>query len=68
MVNAYDSLPDVIEILRNGYHEKARDTWDDKYKDWNYAIRGTAIDQEMCRIIVCFNDHGLLIITVIRLD
>lgn len=62
------SLPDVIEVLSNGYHEKTKDTWDSIFKSWNYAIRGKTVDQDPCRIIVSFEDNGLLIITVIRLD
>lgn len=62
------SLPDVIEVLHNGHHEKAKDTWEEKYQSWNYAIRGKTADQETCRIIVSIDIDGLLIITVIRLD
>jgi hypothetical protein len=62
------SLPNVLEVLSNGYHEKAKDTWDKTFKAWNYAIRGNTINNVPCRIIVSFEDCGLLIITVIRLD
>lgn len=62
------SLPNVFEVLSNGYHEKAKDTWDEVFKTWNYAIRGKTINNEQCRIIVSFEENDLLIITVIRLD
>lgn len=62
------SLPNIIEVLNNGYHEKVKDTWDSEFKTWNYAIRGKTINNEPCRIIVSFEANGLLIITVIRLD
>ncbi len=62
------SLPNVLEVLNNGYHEKAKDTWDDVFKTWNYAIRGKTINSDPCRIIISFEESGLLIITVIRLD
>jgi len=62
------SLPDVIEVLLKGYQEKSKDTWDERYKEWNYSIRGKTLDQEPCRIIVSINKIGLLIITVIRLE
>jgi hypothetical protein len=62
------SLPDIIEVLRNGYHEKKKDTWDTVFQTWNYAITGNTIDLDMCRIVVSFEDNGLLIITVVRLD
>lgn len=62
------SLPDIIEVLRNGHHEKAKDTWDNVYKAWNYAIRGKTVDKDTCRVVVSFEGDGLLVITVIRLD
>ncbi len=61
-------LPDIIEVLRNGHHEKRKDTWDTIFNSWNYAIQGKTVDQNTCRIIVSFEDNGLLIITVVRLD
>lgn len=61
------SIPNVLEVLNNGYHEKAKDTWDNAFKSWNYAIRGTTINNEPCRIIISFENCLLLIITVIRL-
>jgi hypothetical protein len=62
------SLPDIIEVLHNGYHEKNKDSWDIVFKSWNYAIRGKTVDQNECRVIVSFEDTGLLIITVINLN
>ncbi len=62
------SLPDVMEVLRTGYHEKIKDSWDEIFKAWNYAIRGKTVDREPCRIIVSFEGNGLLIITIIRLE
>lgn len=62
------SLPDAIEILRNGYHEKMKDSWENEFKTWNYSIRGKTVDHDTYRIIVSFEEDYLLIITVIRLD
>ncbi len=61
------SLPDVLEVLRNGYHEKAKDNWNELFKEWDYAVRGKTIDQEFCRKVVSFSCNELLIITIIRL-
>lgn len=61
-------LPDVLHVLENGFHEKAKDRWDELYRAWNYAIRGETVDLQACRVIVSFEDCGLLIITVIRLN
>jgi Domain of unknown function (DUF4258) len=61
------SIPNILEVLNNGYHEKAKDAWDNVFKAWNYAIRGSTINNEPCRVIISFDDSWLLIITVIRL-
>lgn len=62
------SLPDILEVLRHGYHEKTKDVWNEQFNEWDYAVRGKTVDQASCRIIVSFDAKGLLIITVIRLD
>jgi hypothetical protein len=62
------SLPNVLEVLNKGHHEKAKDSWDFVFKTWNYSIKGKTIDANPCRVIVSFEENGLLIITVIRLN
>lgn len=57
------TLPDIIHILRNGVHEKAKDTYSEEFKAWKYAIRGKTIDDREIRVIVSFNSDGMLIIT-----
>ena len=48
-----------------GYEEKIKTRFDEQYNTWNYAIRGkTKIDQIDMRIIVAFDEEGMLIITV----
>lgn len=61
-------IPDILYVLRNGIQEKSKDKWDEKFQSWNYSIRGKTIDDEALRIIVSFDDYGMLIITVIRLE
>lgn len=61
------AIPDITNALRNGYHEKKKDCWEEAFKSWNYSVRGKSIDGEDLRIIVSFEVVGLLIITVIRL-
>lgn len=60
---------DIVFILLNGYHEKKKDKYDTQYETWNYAIRGKlkAEDKDI-RVIVSFDDEGMLIITAIELD
>lgn len=60
-------LPDILHVLRTGYHEKIKDTWDLKYNSWNYSIRGKTTENDKIRVIVSFDENGLLIITVIKL-
>jgi hypothetical protein len=60
-------IPDILFVLRNGRHEKAKDSWDAKFQEWNYAIFGKTIDGEALRIIVSFDESGMLIITIIKL-
>lgn len=61
-------LSDIAYILKNGRHEKIKDQWDEKFQNWNYAIRGKTLAEDDIRIIVCFDDSGMLIITVIRIN
>lgn len=60
-------LPDILYILKNGYHEKVKDKWDEQHHMWKYSIRGNTIDKDEGRIIVTIEKSGMLIITVIRL-
>lgn len=62
------SLPDILEVLLNGYHEKSKDCWNEQFRTWDYAIRGKTTDHTPCRIVISFDCLGLLIITVIRLN
>lgn len=66
-IERYAALPDILKVLRNGYHEKQKDEWKPEFNAWNYAIRGKAIDGNELRIAVSFEENGLLIVTVIRL-
>lgn len=67
-VERHIQLPDVLEVLYKGHHEKAKDSWNEQFESWDYAINGKTIDKDPCRIIVSFDNNGLLIITIIRLD
>ena len=59
--------PEVLYVLRHGWHEKRKDVFDTRYQAWNYAIRGKTLDGRHLRIVVSFDDPGLLIITAIAL-
>lgn len=59
-------LPHILQVLKNGRHEKEKDFFDIKRQAWKYAIRGKTIDGIDLRVIVAFEEK-MLIITVIRL-
>ena len=45
------SRPDILHVLRKGFHEKRKDSFDETFQAWNYAIRGRTIDKRELRII-----------------
>lgn len=55
-------------VLKTGWHEKAKDRYDERYKAWNYAIRGKTVDKRSLRVIVSFDEDNLMVITVIDLE
>lgn len=58
---------EVIYVLKNGYHEKRKDEYKEKFNAWNYAIRGKTLDKRDLRIAVSFDETTkLLIITAIE--
>lgn len=38
---------DILHVLKNGYHEKRKDKFDEQHKAWNYAVRGRNIDRRV---------------------
>jgi len=59
--------PEVLYVLTNGHREKKKDKFDEHYQAWNYAIKGKTIDRDELRVIVSFDENGMLIITAIKL-
>lgn len=61
------TLAEVRHVLITGYEEKTKTSFDEKYNTWNYAIRGkTKIDKLDVRIIIAFDETGMIIITVMH--
>lgn len=58
---------EITDVLVHGFHEKAKDTFDDNYQAWNYAIRGKTVDKKELRVIVSFVTDSMLIISVINI-
>lgn len=62
-------VAEVIHILKTGHEEKKKSCFDDDNKVWKYAIRGkTKIDSLDVRVIVTFDENGMLIITVMYVE
>ena len=62
------TLPEVLEVIRGGYREPAKDEYKPEWKAWNYAIRGKTLDRRELRIAVSFDEEGfMLFITSIDL-
>lgn len=62
------TLPEVLTVLRNGYHEKRKDEYQEFYNAWTYAVRGKTVDGRQLRVCVSFDEPGMLLITTIDLD
>ena len=60
--------PEILRVLRTGFHEKKKDQFDGVYKAWNYAVRGKTLDARSLRVIVSFDENNMLIITAIDLN
>jgi hypothetical protein len=58
--------PEYTYVLRNGFHEARKDEFKPEYNAWNYAIRGRTVDRRDLRVVVSFDEDGLLIITTIE--
>lgn len=66
------TLMDVKHAIREGWHERARDRFQEEYDSWSYAIRGKTVDKRDLRVIVAFEPDPdgelLLLVTAIDLD
>jgi hypothetical protein len=62
------TLPDLLFVLSNGFHEQEKTLFDTTFQAWKYAIRGRSIDSSLeLRVIVAFEDE-MAILTIIRLN
>jgi len=53
---------EVLYVLRNGFHEKKEDDFDEQFQAWSYAVRGNTIDQRELRVFVSFDKATMMII------
>ncbi len=62
------SLPESLHVLETGYEEKKKTRFDSEHNAWKYAIRGKTVRDELdVRVIVAFDEDGMLIITVMHI-
>lgn len=61
------SLNDAEYVLKNGYHEKKKTSFDESFRTWKYAIRGKTIEDLGIRIIIAFDKQDLIIITLMHI-
>lgn len=61
-------LTDALYVLKNGYHEKKKTTYDEVFCAWKYAIRGKSLDDVDIRVIIAFDENAMLIITVMHVQ
>ena len=59
--------PEILYVLKCGRHEKSKDKFNEFHHTWNYAVRGKTVDRRELRVIVSFDENGILIITAIEL-
>jgi hypothetical protein len=60
--------PEILRVLRTGFHEKRKDQFKEEYQAWNYSVRGRTVDARKLRVIISFDPSGMLIISAIDLD
>lgn len=58
--------PDVLYVLKHGYHEKPKTSFDEAFQAWKYAVRGRTLDEIDIRVIIAFDDDEMMIITVMH--
>ncbi len=59
-------LPELLYVLKHGRHEKIKDVFDEKSKDWHYSIRGMSKSDRDIRVIVVVDESQVIFITAIE--
>lgn len=52
---------EIEQVLKDGWHEKKKDKFEEAYDSWKYAMRGKTIDKKDLRIIITFQNKMLII-------
>lgn len=59
-------IQDTLHVLKTGWHEKNKTTFNNKFQAWKYAIRGKTEESKDVRVIISFSDE-MMIVTVMEL-
>ena len=59
-------LQDTLHVLKTGSHESEKTTFNNRFQNWNYAIRGRTEDSKNVRVIISFSNE-MMIVTVMEL-
>ena len=63
------NLPEVLHVLKTGWHERRKDRYDSAHNDWSYAIRSQTVDARSIRVVVAVDPNtDVVVITVVGLD
>ena len=57
--------PEILQVLKRGWHERKKDQFDTHHENWKYAIRGETVDGRKIRVVISFQDDFLVILTAI---
>ncbi len=61
------TFQDVLFVLENGRREEAKDSYDEAFQNWKYAIRGKTLEDIEIRVIIVISEDNIVIITVVNL-
>lgn len=61
------SFQDVLFVLETGYREEVKDSYDEAFQNWKYAIRGKTLEKDDIRVIITISEDNIIIITVVNL-
>jgi Domain of unknown function (DUF4258) len=59
---------DILYVLKTGYHEREKTSFDEAFQTWKYAIRGKTLENSDIRIIVAFDHMEMIIITIMHVS
>lgn len=62
------TLLDALYVIQDGYREPKHDQFKEEWQAWNYAVRGSTLQNDQVRVVISFeHETKMLIITVINL-